>query len=83
MSNIQLTKKEKIKFVKDVFENESQLYQNTDKQYDYEDKFWLHKYITKSDTRALLRADLKSLYQTALNLVKNEESQLLLDKDTL
>ena len=72
MSNIQLTKKEKIQFVKDVFENEAQFYQNEDKEYEYEDKFWLHKYMTKSDSRALIRASLKELYQTALNLTENK-----------
>jgi len=71
MSNVQLTKKEKTKFVKEVFEGELQLYQNTDKEYDYEDKFWLHKYITKSNVNGLLRANLELFYQSALNLVKN------------
>lgn len=83
MSNVQLTKKEKIKFVKDVFEYESQFYQNTDKEYDYEDKFWLHKYITKSDSRALIRASLDELYQTALNLSKDKQSELILDNDVI
>jgi len=72
MSNVQLTKKEKTKFVKEVFEGESKLYQNTDKEYDYEDKLWLHKYTTKSNVNGLVRANLEFFYQTALNLVKNK-----------
>lgn len=72
MSNVQLTKKEKIKFVKEVLDAEKELYRNSDKEYDYEDKFWIHKYITKADSRALIRASLTPLYQTALNLAKNK-----------
>jgi len=49
---------------------------NTDKQYDYIDKFWLHKYLTKSDVDGLMRVNLESVYQTALNLVKNKQSPL-------
>lgn len=65
-----MTEEEKIKFVNNIFESESKLYENTNKEYDMQDKIWLHRYLTKSNYEGILRADLESAYQIALNLSK-------------
>jgi len=67
-----MTDEEKFKFVDTVLEIESQLYLNG-KQYDRQDEFWLHKYITKSNTDGLIRTNLEAVYKTALNLVKGNK----------
>jgi len=68
----QMTEEEKVKFIMNVFECESQLYANTDKEYDYTDKFWLHQYLTKSNIDDIIKGNLETVYQIAQELSKTK-----------
>lgn len=62
--------KEKLQFVRCVFERESKLYANTNKEYDMISKIWLDRYITKSNIDEILRYNINMVYEIALKLDK-------------
>lgn len=65
-----LSKENKIQFVRRVFERESKLYINTDKEYDMISQTWLHRYISKANIENILIQNLDEVYEIALKLDK-------------
>lgn len=63
-----LNEKEKLQFVRYVFERESKLYTNTNKEYDMISKIWLDRYITKSNIDEILIYNINMVYEIALKL---------------
>lgn len=63
-----LNEKEKLQFVRCVFERESKLYANTNKEYDMISKIWLDRYITKSNIDEILIYNINMVYEIALKL---------------
>lgn len=63
-----LNEKEKLQFVRCVFERESKLYANTNKEYDMISKTWLDRYITKSNIDEILIYNINMVYEIALKL---------------
>jgi len=72
-----MIEEEKIKFVNDVFEFESQLYMKG-KQYNKVDEIWFNRYLTKSNFDAMIRVNFDLVYPIALKLVKNNPILLAL-----
>lgn len=69
-----MDEKEKIQFINSVFQVESKLYENTNKEYDYSEKFWLHQFLTKPNIDDILKDNLEKVYQIALKLNKDSNS---------
>ena len=63
-----LNEKEKLQFVRCVFERESKLYANTNKEYDTISKTSLDRYITESNIDEILIYNINMVYEIALKL---------------